>query len=127
MDKKILYCAVVLSESSRQLLLNTFGKEAPSDWKWICHHATICFGHGLVGEMKYDLGKEITLKVTHIGKSNMAMAVVVDGIKSDNAVPHITLCVNESAGGKPKMSNDITNWEPISQIVIYGIISKIKG
>lgn len=127
MGEKILYSAVVLDEASRLKLLTTLGGEIPTDWKVIAHHTTICFGHGLPRDMKHDLGKTIQLTVTHIGSSDMAIAVVVSGIKTDNAIPHITLAVNDKAGGKPKDSNDIKEWEAIRQIKLTGVISEIKG
>jgi hypothetical protein len=38
------------------------------------------------------------------------MAVKVEGYPSKNEIPHITIAVNEAEGGKPVMSNNITNW-----------------
>ncbi len=127
MGDKILYSAVVLDDASRLKLLSTLGGEIPTEWKVIAHHVTICFGHGLPRELKHDLGKTVSLTVTHIGSSDMAIAVVVDGIKTDNKIPHITLAVNDKAGGKPVISNDITNWEVIRPISLTGVLSEVKG
>ena len=52
--------------------------------------------------------------VKEIGISEMAIAVKVEGFDTNNDIPHITLAVNSDAGGKPVMSNQITNWRPIS-------------
>jgi hypothetical protein len=39
----------------------------------------------------------------------MAIAVKVNGYESVNVIPHITVAINPD-GGKPVMSNNITNW-----------------
>jgi hypothetical protein len=57
---------------------------------------------------KSDLGNEVRLKVTHLGVSDMAIAVKVNGYESVNVIPHITVAINPD-GGKPVMSNNITN------------------
>jgi hypothetical protein len=38
------------------------------------------------------------------------MAVGVSGFNSNNPKPHITIAVNRQGGGKPMMSNKLTNW-----------------
>lgn len=83
---------------------------------------TIVFGKGV--ENKEDLGKEVTLRVTKAGLSDMAMAVQVEGYPSKNAIPHITLAVNPE-GGKPVMSNDITKWQDVKPFYIIGIVTEI--
>ena len=55
----------------------------------------------------------------------MAIAVKVNGFKSNNKIPHVTVAVNTLAGGKPAMSNDITDWHPIQNIKLTGIVSEI--
>jgi len=74
---------------------------------------------------KSDLDEEVFLRVTKVGLSDMAMAVQVDGYKSTNVIPHVTLAVNPD-GGKPVMSNDITKWQDIKSFVISGVITEIK-
>jgi hypothetical protein len=119
---KVLYSAVVLDEKSRNILLERFKSVIPNDWKTIAHHMTIAFGKGV--DNPEDLGQEVTLKVIELGISDMAIAARVEGYPSKNEVPHITLAINPN-GGKPFMSNLITNWTPVQHLNIYGKITNI--
>jgi hypothetical protein len=95
---------------------------------------TIAFGKPTPD--KGDLGKEVKLQVTHLGVSDMAIAVKVEGYPSLNKVPHITLAVNPN-GGKAVMSNEIEVWTPIDNITdslrglydkmfVTGVVTDIK-
>lgn len=119
----ILYSAVVLTKASHNKLLERFALEVPDGWKTFAHHMTIAFGKGVAN--KEDLGKEVILKATKIGMSDMAMAVQVEGYPSNNAIPHITIAVNPD-GGKPKDSNLIKNWRPVKKFMVNGVITNIK-
>jgi predicted kinase len=122
--KKVLYSAVVIDDVSRNMLLREFGSIIPDDWKIFAHHMTITFGKGVEDES--ELGKEVGLVVTEIGKSDMAIAVMVEGYPSSNKIPHITLAVNPD-GGKPFMSNQITDWEKSSRLKIRGTVTNITA
>lgn len=122
-DSDVLYSAVVLDEKSKSLLLQNFRSIIPEDWKIYVHHMTIAFGKGV--QDKSELGKTVTLRVTKLGISDMAIAVGVEGYPSKNAIPHITLAINPN-GGKPVMSNDITNWKDITPIKIQGTVTEVK-
>lgn len=124
-NKKILYCAVVLTDKSRSILLSKVYNYIPVDWKTIAHHMTIQFGKSLEDIGIYNEGQLIVLKVKKIGISDMAIAVEVEGYKTYNNIPHITIAINIKEGGKPFMSNNITNWEEIDEFEIEGIISNI--
>jgi hypothetical protein len=122
-DKKtISYSAVVLDHKSSQLLLNTFSDEIPDGWKKYAHHMTISLGKAVEDETL--LGSIQKLKVTQIGKSDMAMAVRVEGFPSKNKIPHVTLAVNPK-GGKPFMSNKIEEWKDVNPFEITGEVSNI--
>jgi predicted kinase len=118
----VLYSCVLLDKASKNKLLDRFALEIPTDWNIFAHHMTIT-----LGEMKdkSDLGKEVTLKVTKVGLSDMAMAVQVEGYPSKNETPHVTLAVNPD-GGKPVMSNEITKWQDIKPFNIMGVVTEIK-
>jgi predicted kinase len=122
--KKILYSAVVLDDISRNMLFRVFDEYIPDDRKKFGHHMTIAFGKGV--ENEEDLGKEVGLAVTEIGVSDMAIAVKVDGYPSKNAIPHVTLAVNPD-GGKPVMSNQITDWYPIGNLKIRGTVTNVTN
>ena len=122
-DKKtISYSAVVLDHDTSELLLNKFDDEIPDGWKKYAHHMTIALGKAVEDEDL--LGSIQTLIVTQIGKSDMAIAVRVEGFPSKYKIPHITLAVNPD-GGKPFMSNKIEEWEDIEPFEITGEVSNI--
>ena len=88
---------------------------------------TINFGKGLPEEMKGDINSIKRIKATEIGVSDMAIAVKVEGYHSDNNIPHITIAVNVANGGKPVMSNKITNWQTLDKpIELSGVIEEKK-
>ena len=117
----VLYSAVVLDQESHDILINTYAKEIPEGWKQFAHHMTIAFGKPVD---KDEEGKGIGLVVTEVGKSDMAIALKVDGYPSANAIPHITLAINPN-GGKPVMSNQITDWVPTNKIRVRGKVTNI--
>jgi len=119
----VLYSAVVLNKESRDILLSKLEDMTPEGWKVIAHHMTIVFGKPVPNQE--DLGKEVTLTVTELGLSDMAMAVRVEGYQSNNAIPHITIAINPD-GGKPVMSNNITDWDKIKPFNITGVVTEIK-
>ena len=128
--KKILYSAVVLDEKSKGILKNDLTKLFydpkihGEKWELFAHHMTIVFGKGL--EDKSEVGKTVQLTATELGISDMAVAVKVEGYPSANAIPHITVAVNIADGGKPFMSNKITDWTPLNNpIVLSGIVTEI--
>lgn len=121
-DSDILYSAVVLDNASHHALYNMYKSEIPDGWKFIAHHMTIQFGKPA---NKEDLGKEVELIVKRLGKSDMAIALEVDGYPSKNAIPHITLAVNPN-GGKAVMSNQITDWKTTNRLKISGVVTNIK-
>lgn len=122
-DSDVLYSAVVLDEKSKGLLMQAFRKIIPEDWKTYVHHMTIAFGKGV--ENKSELGKEVTLTVTKIGISDMAIAAGVEGYPSKNTIPHITLAINPN-GGKPVISNEITDWKSVTPFKINGVVTEVK-
>lgn len=123
-DEKVLYSAVVLDEKSKNELLAKF--KIPEDWKTFAHHMTIVFGKGLPEDKKSDLGRPVELTVEALGVSDKAMAVKVSGYPSKNKIPHITIAVNVNEGGKPVMSNQITNWKPVQKFNITGTVTEVK-
>jgi predicted kinase len=118
---------VVLDKTSTGKLLTAVRHNAPENWKTFAHHMTINLGKGLTGELVDDVGKTVTLRAVAVGKSDMAMAVKVEGYHSDNAIPHVTVAVNVADGGKPVMSNQITNWKNLdSYINLNGVVTENK-
>jgi len=84
---------VKLDDKSKNKLVTALGHLIPNGWLVHAHHMTIAT----------------------IGKSDMAVAVGVEGYVSGNKIAHITLGV--SPDGKPVMSNDITNWKNLDSYI----------
>lgn len=125
---KILYSAVVLTAESKAKLIKASKGEIPDEWTIFAHHMTIVFGKGLPDELKGMLGKSVELTTTKFGRSDMAMAVLVDGFKTLTGKPaHITIAVNTEDGGKPVMSGEITDWVPIRPIKLIGVVTEVKS
>jgi hypothetical protein len=130
-SNNVLYCALVLPEESKQILLSNF--KAPDGWAVYADHVTIAFGKSLedVRLEQYD-GDGVIFRVTDIGQSETAIAVKVEFKNNrfaciESAFPHITLFVNKKAGGRPVDSNKITDWAPVKDKFIYlkGIVSNV--
>ena len=109
---KVSYSAVVLDPQSRQAILNHLS--IPNGWKVICHHMTIKMGE-LPENLKDKIGQQTTLRVTKMGRSDLALAVGIETSLSQNAIPHITVAINAANGAKPKDSNAITEWIPLEE------------
>jgi len=125
--KPKLFASVVLDDSSRSKLVTALSHHVPKGWEIITHHMTINFGKGLGEDRIDDKGKVVGLVASEIGISDMAVAVKVHGYPSDNDIPHITIAVNRAGGGKPVMSNKITNWERMSShINLSGVVTEKK-
>lgn len=122
---KIKYASLILDDKSNSKLLSSVGHLIPDGWKVYAHHMTINFGKGLPDYLKDDLGKTKQIIATAIGKSDKALAVKVEGYHSDNEIPHVTIAINVKEGGKPVMSNDIKDWQPLqSHINLSGKINE---
>lgn len=121
-ESEVLYSCVLLDKASHNALIERLRDRIPNSWKIYAHHMTINLGPL---KDKSGLGKKVDLTVTKVGKSDMAMAVQVEGYPSKNAIPHVTIAVNPD-GGKPKDSNDITKWQDVKRFAISGVVTEIK-
>ena len=122
LENRISYSAVLLDQQSHDILLNAIGDKIPPGWKTYAHHMTINMGSL---KDRNELGKNVELTASEVGISDMAIAVKVDGYPSKNNIPHITVAVNVIGGGKPVMSNNITDWHPIPPIKLNGVVSEV--
>lgn len=122
----ISYSAVVLTPESRQRLLRKFQGQIPEGWEVIAHHMTINMGE-IAPEFAKYLGLPANLVVEDFAMDDKVMAVGVSGFESQNIKPHITIAVNRKAGGKPMMSNKLTNWKKINKpLSISGIVTEVE-
>jgi hypothetical protein len=122
----ISYSAVVLNDSSRQRLIRRFENVIPEGWEIVAHHMTINMGE-LHQEDKDKIGMIVDLNVEDFAMDDKVIAVGVSGFESQNAKPHITLAVNRTAGGKPMMSNKLTDWTKIRRpLLITGTVTEVE-
>ena len=132
-----MYSAIVLDEKS-QLALSAWadknikvnGVRLPilvrdNGWKMYCHHMTIQYP-GTPEYIKQYLDTEQGLEVSHVGISDKVVAVRVIGFYSQNKFPHITVAVNVAGGGKPVMSNQISNWAPMKGPKLKGTVKELQ-
>lgn len=125
-----MYTAIIIDETSKQKLLTYLKDIIPNDWNVICHHMTInlgSFNDGPLKDSNFGLNQEVSLTATKLAKDDKVIAVeVVSDVPSINKIKHITIAVNVKNGGKPVMSNKLTNWNDISPIQLKGIILEQK-
>lgn len=123
------YIGIFLDQNSIGLL-NKFQSYVPADWKWYGSHMTIkYFGAPMYPEdfpKPYNnlatASQDVTLIISHIGISDKAIAVKVNGYPLKNQIAHITLAV--APHGIPADAKAITNWKKIKPITLHG---SIKG
>ncbi len=121
----VAYSAVVLDDKSRERLIERFKSAIPDDWEFIAHHMTINLGEIDPNFEKY-LEMPVRLNVEEFAMDDKVAAVGVSGFESKNAKPHITLAVNRKAGGKPVMSNNLTNWERLKRpLLVTGKVTEV--
>ena len=124
--QKISYTAVVLNDLSREKLRQEFNGSFPDGWEWIAHHMTIRMGQLPEPMRKEMVGKKVTLTINTIAKDNMVMAIGVTGFYSEKKLPHITLGVNRTEGGKPFMSDKLTDWKSYSvDFILTGTVEEV--
>ena len=122
----VAYSAVVLDEKSRSRLLEKIKNEIPEGWDVVTHHMTINMGE-LDPEYVKFLGMPVRLSVDEVAINDKVMAVGVSGFNSKNAKPHITIAVNRQAGGKPMMSNSLTDWQKLKRpLLISGKVTEVQ-
>lgn len=124
-----MYTALVLDKESKERLVRRFAHLIPANWDIIAHHMTINMGPISKGPADPSLlGQTAELTVVAVAADDKVMAVeVTSDVPSKNAKKHITLAVNREGGGKPVMSNNLSNWEALpEQLDLYGTIGEVQ-
>ena len=132
-EHNIAYSGIVLDDVSKEALLSL---PIPEGWEPVAHHMTITLGSLVHKKGKHDfsqtypVGSEVELPVVAVGQDERAMAVKVEApseISKKISFPHVTVAVNREGGGKPFHSNKIPeeNFEPLSGIVLRGIVEEV--
>ena len=130
-----IYFGVFLDadESKRvQNIVNSLpGVDIPNDWRKYTDHMTIIYNNKSEIAQAWAkataprVGEDVLLKATHVGVSDKAIAIRVNGEMSANAIPHITIACSHT--GKPVDSNKITNWREIVPFTISGKIDVLQA
>lgn len=120
-----MYTALVLDDASKNRLKAAL--PIPSGWDVICHHMTINMGPHTSGPAADLIGKTFNAKARYFSSDGRVMAVaVVTDCPSKNRIKHITVAVNRAAGGKPVMSNNLTEWDdmPNGELDLTGVVEE---
>lgn len=124
MSRTINFVSLVLDEKSKSTLLSALGHKIPNEWTVYAHHMTISFAPNVPEEIKNDIGLIKKIRAVSIGRNDMSIAVGVEDYFSTNEKPHITLGVNTLEGGKPVMSNKITEWVKLENYInLSGVVT----
>jgi len=123
-----MYTAIVLDEESRKRLINRFIHLVPAGWDVIAHHMTINMGP--IGKGPADpslLGTPAELTVVSVAADDKVLAVgVTSDVPSKNERPHVTVAVNRAGGGKPFMSNNLKDWELLTDpFDLFGTVQEV--
>lgn len=126
-----MYTALVLTEKSRTKLMSRMRDFMPNDWEIIAHHMTINMGNvsnGPLARHRNALGTPESLVVVGWARDDKVFAVLVEStIPSVNKNKHVTIAVNRNGGGKPFHSNNLTNWEKLSEpFSLRGSIQEVR-
>ena len=119
------------SERVYNIINSLHGIDIPDDWRKYTDHMTIIYNNKSEIAQAWAkataprVGEDVLLKATHIGMSDKAIAIRVNGEMSANAIPHITIACSPT--GKPVDSNKITNWREIVPFTISGKIDVLQA
>jgi hypothetical protein len=105
--KKALYTAAFLTPSGKEMLENWWGTVAQKDFhsKKFMHHMTIKFKPSEEEVLSLPIGDEVSLKIVGYNEDDKGQAVMVAGVNSTNAIPHITVSTSEDTS--PVYSNEL--------------------
>lgn len=130
-----IYFGVFLDADESERVYNIVnslpGIDIPDDWRKYTSHMTIIYNNKSEIAQAWAkataprVGEDVLLKATHVGMSDKAIAIHVNGEMSANAIPHITIAC--SPIGKPVDSNKITNWREIDPFTISGKIDVLQS
>ena len=119
------------SERVYNIVNSLHGIDIPNDWRKYTSHMTIIYNNKSEIAQAWAkataprVGEDVLLKATHVGVSDKAIAIRVNGEMSANAIPHITIACSPT--GKPVDSNKITNWREIVPFTISGKIDVLQS
>lgn len=145
-----MYTAVVLTELSRTRILDVFALKIAgltmdgfqlktAQGEPLVHHVTLQLGDfDRALNSEHLLGQEIEFHLVSFAADEKVVAFGVEykelgtcasfgspTVRTVNKIPHVTAMINPSKGGKPFLSNKLTNWTPITPMTIKGIVEVV--
>lgn len=140
-----MYTALVLDEKSQTFLRGAALGQLPDGWvtlskeePGLCHHMTVCMGEPKVG-MDIRVGAPAYVVVNSFAMDDKVMAVGCEAhyvddnaeVPSTNVHKHITLAIKYSEDGsrrvgKPFQSNQLTNWNPRTEMKLTGKVEVLQ-
>lgn len=115
------YTGVVLDEASRTALVTAMKDLIPAGWDVVAHHMTVNMG----APKPEDAGKDFSMTAVAFAKNDKVAAVKVEtDAPSAKSTKHITVAVNRAGGGKPFMSDQLTEWNPIEPVSLTGKVTE---
>ena len=130
-----IYFGVFLDADESERVYNIVnslpGIDIPDNWRKYTDHMTIIYNNKSEIAQAWAkataprVGEDVLLKATHVGVSDKAIAIRVNGEMSANAIPHITIACSPT--GKPVDSNKITNWREMVPFTISGKIDVLQA
>ena len=130
-----IYFGVFLDADESERVYNIVnslpGIDIPDNWRKYTDHMTIIYNNKSEIAQAWAkataprVGEDVLLKATHVGVSDKAIAIRVNGEMSANAIPHITIACSPT--GKPVDSNKITNWREMVPFTISGRIDVLQA
>jgi len=87
----------------------------------VCHHCTLTFGDHIG-----TAGQRRSLNVSARSSNGLVAAFKVEGADdSTNKVPHVTAIVDRDSGGRPVMSNSLSDWVPCFFGPLHGTVQHL--
>ena len=113
-----MFTAIVLDNESKLdcfLVAENLNLLPDDNCKLHCHHVTLAMGDK---SKRFKVGEGRTLEVTHFGvlEGRVSAFRVLGADDSDNENPHVTIATY--GDGKPKESNEISEWHKLEESFI---------
>ena len=122
--KKIVYAGIFLDPTTKANLMRWWDQQAETEElfdKKLIHHITLAFKPTQEEVEALPLGKPIKMRIVGYGQDDKAQAIFVeiDGLRSKNKKPHVTMAI--SSTGAAKNSNDL-DVIPLSGVAFEGVV-----
>ena len=119
------------SERVYNIINSLHGIDIPNDWRKYTSHMTIIYNNKSEIAQAWAkataprVGEDVLLKATHVGVSDKAIAIRVNGEMSARGGGGGGVACSPT--GKPVDSNKITNWREIVPFTINGKIDVLQA